>query len=261
MEVYDLPDVGAHEDAMRIGIARLIELVGTAKFEDEVFQVAREATRCEHLTAFASRTNTAPRVLYAANVGSAPVARNVAHKYVDRYWPLDPARRIDALRPRAPRNTAIRIISNDIADGSYRQECYTQVKLRDRFTVLQRRSHETVCLNFYRGVRSGPFGSSELDRIVNAADMLISLLMKQEISLADQDQDLADTFVDRLRLIDPTLPPREAEVCGAIACGMTSEAIALTLGISINTVLTYRKRAYMRLGISSQNELMRLVLS
>jgi len=261
MDVFDLPDVGAQQDAMRIGVARLIEIVGTPRFEEEVFHVARQATRCEHLTAFAARTNAAPRVLYAANVGPLPVARAVARKYVDKYWGLDPARRLDGARPRNPRNTAIRIISNDIADGSYRQECYTSVKLQDRFTVLQRRSHETVCLNFYRAVRTGPFGGSEVDRIVNAADLLISLLMKQEISLSDQKQDAAAAFVDRLRLIDPSLPPREAEVCGAIACGMTSEAIALTLGISINTVLTYRKRAYMRLGISSQNELLRLVLS
>lgn len=39
------------------------------------------------------------------------------------------------------------------------------------------------------------------------------------------------------------------------------EAIALTLGIRRNTVLTYRKRAYARLGISSQNELVRLIYS
>jgi DNA-binding CsgD family transcriptional regulator len=43
--------------------------------------------------------------------------------------------------------------------------------------------------------------------------------------------------------------------------GMTPEAIALHLGISVNTVLTYRKRAYGRLKISCQNELLRLILN
>ncbi len=57
------------------------------------------------------------------------------------------------------------------------------------------------------------------------------------------------------------MPLRETEVCAAIVQGMTSEAIALKLGISVNTVLTYRKRAYMRLGISCQNELLRFILS
>ena len=50
-----------------------------------------------------------------------------------------------------------------------------------------------------------------------------------------------------------------SHLCAAIAVGMNSEAIALTLGIRLNTVLTYRKRAYARLGICSQNELVRLI--
>jgi DNA-binding CsgD family transcriptional regulator len=37
--------------------------------------------------------------------------------------------------------------------------------------------------------------------------------------------------------------------------GLTSAGIALDLRISLNTVLTYRKRAYGRLGVSSQAEL------
>ena len=61
-----------------------------------------------------------------------------------------------------------------------------------------------------------------------------------------------------LRLLK--MPEREAEVCTAIMLGMTSEAIAIKLGISVNTILTYRKRAYGRLNISCQNELMRLIL-
>lgn len=260
MEAYDLSG-GVRQDSMRFGIGRLIELVGTPKFEGEVFQAASEATRCEHLTAFAARSSSHPRVLYAANAGPSPIAKKVARKYLDNYWALDPARRLDEARPNRQGTIAVRIVSNDIADGAYRDECYTSVKLIDRFTVIQRRNHETVCLNFYRGVRSGPFGGSDIDRIVNTADLLISLIMKQEISLPDRDEGKASTFVERLCLLNPSLPPREAEVCGAIATGMTSEAIALTLGISINTVLTYRKRAYLRLGVSSQNELLRLVLS
>lgn len=41
----------------------------------------------------------------------------------------------------------------------------------------------------------------------------------------------------------------------AIACGNSTEGISLALGISKNTVSTHRKRAYSRLGISSQAEI------
>src|SRR5882757_2373408 len=67
-------------------------------------------------------------------------------------------------------------------------------------------------------------------------------------------------FMQRLRTIAPGLPARELEVMALIAHGLSSHGIALELQISVNTVLTYRKRAYSRLDISTQNELMRLLL-
>ena len=68
-------------------------------------------------------------------------------------------------------------------------------------------------------------------------------------------------YLDRLRYLCPSMPRRQLEVCALIVRGYFSQAIALKLGISLNTVLTFRRRAYARLRISSQNELTRLVLS
>jgi DNA-binding CsgD family transcriptional regulator len=64
-----------------------------------------------------------------------------------------------------------------------------------------------------------------------------------------------------VRCIAPDLPQREVQVCAGIALGLNSEAIGQTLGIGINTVLTYRKRAYARLQISSHNELLWAIYS
>ena len=52
---------------------------------------------------------------------------------------------------------------------------------------------------------------------------------------------------------------REAEICAYITQGYSSIAISLILNISINTIATHRKRAYAKLGISSQRELFSLV--
>ena len=56
------------------------------------------------------------------------------------------------------------------------------------------------------------------------------------------------------------LTRRERQVCARAAIGMSIEGAALDLGIGSASVLTYRKRAYDRLGISSQNELFGIVL-
>ena len=54
----------------------------------------------------------------------------------------------------------------------------------------------------------------------------------------------------------PFLPRREAQVCSRILYGISSLGIALELGVSEETVVTYRKRAYHRLGIGTQRELL-----
>lgn len=261
MEWQGLAQRRTREDPLRSQIGRLIEVVGTPKFETEMFKIARTATNCEHLTAFAVGSSGAPRMLLAANTGALPIARSLAQRYVAKYWNLDPASRFEGSDSAIGGDMMLRIFPDDIDDSSYRYECYTAVKLRDRFTVMQRRGDEVYRINFYRASSNGCFVSSDVEHMVNSADLLIALLVKHVASGAADGTSTHRLFQDRLRLIEPTMPAREVEVCAGIGYGMTSEAISLTLGISVNTVLTYRKRAYGRLGISCQNELMRLVLS
>ena len=58
-----------------------------------------------------------------------------------------------------------------------------------------------------------------------------------------------------------TLTRRERDVCIAILLELSSECIARELAISLNSVLTYRRRAYQRLYVTSQNELFAMVMS
>ena len=48
---------------------------------------------------------------------------------------------------------------------------------------------------------------------------------------------------------------REAEVVSRIVMGMRTEAIGAELGIKAATVITFRKRAYAKLGVARQAEL------
>lgn len=49
---------------------------------------------------------------------------------------------------------------------------------------------------------------------------------------------------------------REAEVCARVLFGLSSVGIALDLGVSEQTVKSYRKRAYLRLAIGSEREML-----
>jgi DNA-binding CsgD family transcriptional regulator len=262
MELHRLPDSRSSVDSLFAHIGRLIEVVGTTKFEAKMFRILREVINCEHLTAFAFSDKRPPRVLLAANNGDTQVAKLIAQKYIAHYWKMDPANNLMKIPRKDGSSIALRILPDDIADGSYRQDCYTSARLQDRFTLMRPHGEEIYRVNFYGGPRGTRSSGINANRIMESADLLMALLVKHDaVGLPGGDKFAAGLYQNRLRLLEPSMPLRETEVCAAIVRGMTSEAIALELGISVNTVLTYRKRAYARLGISCQNELLRFVLS
>lgn len=259
MEVLSVTDVSSSSDALRSSAGRLIEVVGTAKFESEMFRAVRDAFNCEHMSAIVSRGQAGSRALMSATKDAISIPRQVAEKYAIQYWPLDPANRAAQERQNTNR-FALRIApDDDIKDAKYRYECYTLYRLVDRLTIVQRNGETLYRMNFYAGGRR--FADSAVRQMVSYADLMMSLLVRHDAAGVDDTEDrTAELYRDRLRLVSPGMPRRETEVCTAIMLGMTSDAIAVKLGISVNTVLTYRKRAYGRLNICCQNELMRLVL-
>lgn len=262
MEVLSVSDACRNYDPMRASLGRLIEVVGTPKFEDEIFAASRGAFNCEHISALSVANAASPRILMSATNGSISIPHDVAEKYVIRYWDLDPANRPPpSIAPRT-QSFALRMVAeDDIADDHYRHECYTAYHLIERFSIVRRNENGLYRLNFYAGGRYGRFADSDISNIMGSADLMLALLVKHDATGFEINEErTAASFRARLRLVSPKMPQREAEVCTAIMLGMTSEAIAIKLGISVNTVLTYRKRAYARLNISCQNELMRLIL-
>jgi DNA-binding CsgD family transcriptional regulator len=261
MEVLSLADASKNNDPLRASLGRLIEVVGTSRFETELFDAARSAINCEHISAFVASAALQPRVLISAATDAMPIPRAVAETYFTRYWDMDPVNRaLPACR--RDKDIAWRIIpEDDIPDDHYRQECYTDYQLTDRISLLRNNGSETYRINFYTGGRYGRFADSDINHMMCSADILMALLVKHDAAGTEASEALLPHhFLRRLRLVAPKMPEREVEVCTAIMLGMTSEAIAMKLGISVNTVLTYRKRAYSRLNISCQNELMRLIL-
>jgi DNA-binding CsgD family transcriptional regulator len=113
-------------------------------------------------------------------------------------------------------------------------------------------------VNFYRVTSQGCFGDAERARLQTIAPAIGASVARHFQQAARPDQSLAALFATSAPLA--ALTPREQEVCRRILAGFSSEAISKGLGISLHSTLTYRKRAYQRLGISSQNELFAIVL-
>jgi DNA-binding CsgD family transcriptional regulator len=259
MEVHPIDDGEFGGDTLGCQAVGLVDAVGRPEFSSALFRLAHDAVGCEHVTAFSLDGSHTPRVVLAENAGNGRIASSLAQKYATQYWRLDPANRVFGRIGAAHDCWGLRIAASDITDSVYRNHCYKAVGLDHRLSIVQIRSGRTYRLNFYRGRRQ-PFSSEAAARVFDAADMLMALIRRHDAE-SDVSQCLTkEALTQRLRIIAPDLPARELEVMALIASGLSSHGIALELRISVNTVLTYRKRAYSRLDISTQNELMQLLL-
>ncbi|MDP2411516.1 MAG: LuxR C-terminal-related transcriptional regulator [Pseudolabrys sp.] len=260
MEVHAICHRKSPADPFREQVVSLIDNVGRPSFPRYLFRLIHDATECEHISAFAFAGRQPPRVVLAENTGEPRLASSVAQKYIARYWRLDPANRV--LDTTGPHGSiwGLRIAASDITDAIYRGHCYTAVGLGHRLSLSQFGNGQNFRLNVYCQ-RAKPFSESIAHKIFDAADLLMALVRRHDTEQNGAGPPLpVSTFQQRLRDAAPKLSKRELEVTSLIAKGLSSQGIALELGVSINTVLTYRKRAYTRLNISTQNELMRLLL-
>jgi DNA-binding CsgD family transcriptional regulator len=99
-----------------------------------------------------------------------------------------------------------------------------------------------------------------MDHLREIADLLVSLVAQHiELQVRKPNLTPALTSLDEIQecISSATdLSRREGEVCARILYGYSSCGIALDLGIGKETVMTYRKRSYLRPGIGSQRELL-----
>lgn len=255
MDVRVTGETRHHTSTFKQHLAELVSSLGTIAFERAFMKVARELCNCEHMTVFARSTTTPPKVLLAVNNGPGQVAHDVARKYVARHWRLDPALRVESTNE----TVLVELHNIDIDDADYRHDCYRSVGLDRRLSLMRRLSDETVQINVYSRRGSDRPANGMLE-IASNIEAIFALVLKHSDLVSPDKGSLTDAFRRRLRVACPELPDREMDVCVAIARGLSSEAMAIEWGISVNTVLTYRKRAYSRLNITSHNELMRLMM-
>ncbi|MCU0956506.1 MAG: LuxR C-terminal-related transcriptional regulator [Hydrogenophaga sp.] len=139
----------------------------------------------------------------------------------------------------------------DFPDAGWRSDIYERERLTDRFTLV----HAPVpgqahAIHLYRDDRLGPLQADEIDRLLALSPLLcqaLALGWRAQSHRQDRESGVAGQ-VERLARLAPTLSPRERDVCARIAQGMTVDGIAADLDVAPSTVVTLRKRAYLKLA-------------
>lgn len=185
----------------------------------------------------------------------------VEHLAAYRKWylPIDPV--CDAY-PAAPEcsDVALQIVRpSDIPSPGFRRRFFDDPGIVERISIIQRGTDAWRVINVARHASDGCCSDEELGSLVGLACLVLPMLplnrKRRSVPLPLTVTELEDRFASRYR----ELTLRERQVCARAAIGMSVEATAHELGIAKTSVLTYRQRAYQRLGVTSPFELCALV--
>lgn len=150
----------------------------------------------------------------------------------------------------------------DIRDRQYRQ-CFEATRVHERLSFFSRLGPNLYQLSIFRGARRPTFSTPEMKHFTSVAGLILETAFQHETlcgEAAPAPRHLNLEAIERLlKFLPGGLSRRECEVCSRAVAGKTIEGTALDLNISRTSVITYRQRAYQKLNISRQNELVALV--
>lgn len=238
--------------------AILVDAIGEDRFGPELARFLNKLCGADHFAAFRIGRDDL-REVAACCIEPERTARDRVESYVSQgWWRRDPAM-VEAQR--CLNSIAPSIIHVDFSDDAYaamRPTVYYGV--RDRLLLCGHGLNADFGLSILRADPHAPFAGEAIEKIAHSAGLLMAVLGKHA-DICQQRPNVAQalTALDEIEnciVSTKTLPRREAEVTARILYGMSTVGIALDLSLTGETVKTYRKRAYQRLAIGSERELL-----
>lgn len=216
----------------------MIDAARSARFAPLVLQSAHSLAGVEEVFAYRAKGGCRPEQLLSSSaLADAPTR---ARLYAERFYRHDPAGR--ALEPAEPRSFFERVTPEQIGPREYRAICFDRPRFAEKFCYGWRDREDSLVLSFYRRRDRGTLAGDGLSAL---ATVVLGLLARRQEACAVP---LSKRLERRIALRHPQLTLRERQVCALTLAGSTSEEAAGELGIRQATVLTYRQRAYRRLG-------------
>ena len=261
----DRPRSGGHLDLSRA--TRLVAAIGEEDanaFAAEVLKTLGDVVPISQCTVFAYEFGNRPRTVSVADHRGGRFLRDVAETYARLFYALDGNQKIISATSHERPGTILlhQQTSEDIVHAGYRAACYQMPNVCDRIALLlQPAENIWLSVNLYRDRDRGLILPGELEQIEALAPVLAHASRHHYALAGQHQQSIPQLMLARLRSICPDLSKRELDVLRGVLEGRTAHEISELMGIKSSSVLTYQKRAYHRLGISSQRQLFALCLS
>jgi len=246
------------QDDVTIPVARLVESIGVASFAERFHAAMAVLTGSELCSAFAFERSGPPRVILAEGwLPAAPAFAQVASvEYAREYWRRDALGQ--RLRQRSDERAVeiFRVTAGGIVDAHHRRDCYDRAGIAERLSLCATGAPGLLASG-YRTRAAGPFAAADIERLERFAPLLTSAL-RRHVELTGGPAPGGSDLVRALLAAGHGLTAREAEVVAGLAQGVQQSEIATRAGLALSSIVTYRRRAYRKLGISDRRQLRQL---
>lgn len=182
--------------------------------------------------------------LLSRNFSSVAKGSSIAQKYLSHGFEHDPL--LNEMEKLDPSDDIVfwGRECTDRMDEDYRRAYFENVGVLEKVAVLNRMNGRRFCANFYRNLGRPKFDAS--DQVSKEIwSILAQICLTHLLSNAD------NLGLGPLSI----LSEKERQVCSGILQGKKTEQIAADCNIAPSTAITYKKRAYQKLGISSRSAL------
>lgn len=243
---------------LRADHARLIEAVRSGTFGDVMRQAVQSHTSgVTRFYLYEAKSGAESRLHHHA---CEPGVTDLFPVYEAYYRRFDPVCEAYNAAHHVGDMVIQRVRPADVSSREFRQRFFDEAGIVERVSIVQRGQGQWYAMNLARHRSEGCFGDIELDHVLGLANLALPMLAFQpDLCVASASHEV-NQLENRFETMFPQLSLRERQVCARAAKGMSVEATALDLAIGKASVLTYRRRAYRRLAVSSPFELSALVL-
>lgn len=252
------------------GMAGVVDAIGSDRFAARWAELVRESCGAAFVSAFRIANGRAT-VLVADGPEQPRLVREHAHRYADEmHWRDDPVIALAGSRREKDAVALVQVDTARIDSPVLRRQFYRPANVGEKLAISVPKENALFVSSILRTADSGLFTAGAVERVAGQAEILLGLLAKHASLTCNTatENSLASVGMVEARLSRAEasrapwrLTNRERQVCARILYGLTAAGIALDLGINEYSVDTYRKRAYLRLGVATRHELLRRYLA
>lgn len=253
----ELPDSGS-----KVRLADTIRHIGASTFSESLFALASEKAGANHCFIGELGGDGLATLGVAGSRGPEYAISRYRMYEAGRCWRFDPV--VQAMTTLQAGDPRLMHLPKSDLDMAAATAIYGH-DISDRLVYAGSWNGRKIVLALFRSNAAGLFGATQVEWLEHFGDELLALIARHADFMQQNHAFLtAVTSRDEIEACLASSPAglaaREVSVCACLLLGLSIPVIATELGIGQETVITYRKRAYLKLGISTQRELLPLYI-